>query len=120
MRKQLPFVTQVKSALYDGTIISAVNYCESENEVDFRIDSASLVTKETNQCQRLKHTTYSFDVLFIHCGNARFFVFFLDLDLEISHGKSILITGSAGNCNSLTEGFDSSEELSLLHWLELN
>lgn len=48
MRKQLPFVIQVKSALYDGTIISAVNYCESENEVDFRIDSTSLVTKETN------------------------------------------------------------------------
>lgn len=87
-----------------------MNYCESENEVDFRIDSTTLVTEETN-AKHLKHTTYSFDVLFIHCGMARIFCF-LDLDLEISHGKSILITGNAGNCNSFKEGFDSSEELS--------
>ena len=45
-------------------------------------------------------------------------LFFLDLDLEISHGKNILITGNAGNYNSLTEGFDSNEELSLPHWPE--
>ena len=49
--------------------------CESENEVGFRIDSTTLVTKETN-AKHLKHTTYSFDVLFIHCGMARIIVFF--------------------------------------------
>ena len=110
MKNQSLFVTQVKSALCDG--IKDVQWIIAKVKMKW----VSELTAQPSLLKKLMPNTLIIlrtvliCCLFTTVWRKSFCL--LDLDLEINHGKSILITGNAGNCNTFTEGFDSSEELS--------